>query len=88
MAGAPIGLIGPGSGLGVSMLIPNGETFIPLQGEGGHVTMAPADAREAAVLDRMRARFDHVSAERLLSGPGWSISTTRCANWRASRRRR
>ena len=70
VAGAPIGLIGPGSGLGVSMLIPNGETFIPLQGEGGHVTMAPADAREAAVLDRMRARFDHVSAERLLSGPG------------------
>jgi glucokinase len=69
VAGAPIGLIGPGSGLGVSALIPSGgATFI--QGEGGHVTMAPADAREAAVLDLMRARFDHVSAERCLSGPG------------------
>ena len=32
--------------------------------------MAPATAREGAVLDHMRARFDHVSAERLLSGPG------------------
>ena len=32
--------------------------------------MAAADAREAAVLDLMRARFDHVSAERCLSGPG------------------
>jgi glucokinase len=32
--------------------------------------MAPATARESLVLDRMRARFDHVSAERVLSGPG------------------
>jgi glucokinase len=67
---APIGVIGPGSGLGVSILIPNDGGVVPIQGEGGHVTMAPADAREAAVLDLMRARFDHVSAERCLSGPG------------------
>ena len=32
--------------------------------------MAPATERESAVLDLMRARFDHVSAERCLSGPG------------------
>jgi glucokinase len=32
--------------------------------------MASATARESAVLDRMRTRFDHVSAERILSGPG------------------
>ena len=32
--------------------------------------MAPATARESAVLDRMRRHFDHVSAERCLSGPG------------------
>ena len=32
--------------------------------------MAPASDRESAVLDHMRRRFDHVSAERLLSGPG------------------
>jgi glucokinase len=69
--GAPIGLIGPGSGLGVSTLIPNsGAEAIFIQGEGGHVTMAAADDREAAVLALMRRRFDHVSAERLLSGPG------------------
>ncbi len=68
--GAPVGLIGPGSGLGVSTLIPQDGASLPLQGEGGHVTMAPADEREAAVLDLMRARFDHVSAERCLSGPG------------------
>jgi len=68
--GAPIGLLGPGSGLGVSILIPKDGGLVPHQGEGGHVTMAAADAREAAVLDLMRARFDHVSAERCLSGPG------------------
>jgi glucokinase len=32
--------------------------------------MAPATDRESAVLDRMRRHFDHVSAERVLSGPG------------------
>ncbi len=68
--GATIGVIGPGSGLGVSMLVRDGAGFRPIQGEGGHVTMAAADAREAKVLDLMRARFDHVSAERVLSGPG------------------
>jgi glucokinase len=70
VSGAPVGVIGPGSGLGVSALIPNNGAMTSLQGEGGHVTMAAADDREAAVLELMRRRFDHVSAERLLSGPG------------------
>jgi glucokinase len=68
--GAPLGVLGPGSGLGVSGLIPAGTGWIALAGEGGHVTMAPATDRESAVLDRMRRHFDHVSAERVLSGPG------------------
>jgi glucokinase len=68
--GAPIGIIGPGSGLGIAALIPCGDGLTPLQSEGGHVTMSAADAREAAVLDLLRKRFDHVSAERVLSGPG------------------
>jgi glucokinase len=68
--GAPLGVLGPGSGLGVSGLIPAGAGWIPLAGEGGHATMAPATDREGAVLDRMRRHFDHVSAERVLSGPG------------------
>ncbi|MDH3596618.1 MAG: glucokinase, partial [Rhodospirillales bacterium] len=38
--------------------------------EGGHVTMAPADRRESALLEYLRGRFEHVSAERVLSGPG------------------
>jgi glucokinase len=69
-ASVPIGVIGPGSGLGAGGLIPMGESWLALSGEGGHITMAPATARESVVLDHMRQRFDHVSAERLLSGPG------------------
>ncbi len=67
---APIGVIGPGSGLGVSAVIPQGNGYVPIAGEGGHVTMAAANEEESAVLDLMRRRYDHVSAERLLSGPG------------------
>jgi glucokinase len=68
--GTPIGVLGPGSGLGVSGLIPSGTGWTALTGEGGHVTMSPCTDRESAVLDHMRRHFDHVSAERALSGPG------------------
>jgi glucokinase len=67
---APIGVLGPGSGLGVSGLIRAGQRWIPLSGEGGHGTMAAASERESAALAVMRRHFDHVSAERVLSGPG------------------
>jgi glucokinase len=70
VADAPIGVIGPGTGLGVSALVPTPAGPRPMPGEGGHVTMSPADAREGAVLEIMRSRYDHVSAERVLSGPG------------------
>lgn len=70
ITGTPIGVLGPGSGLGVSGLVPEANGWIALTGEGGHATMAPASDRESAVLDRMRRHFDHVSAERVLSGPG------------------
>ncbi|MFI4947927.1 MAG: glucokinase [Alphaproteobacteria bacterium] len=68
--GRPIGVIGPGSGLGVSGLIPTGPGWVALAGEGGHVTMAPGNERESALLEVMRRRFGRVSAERCLSGPG------------------
>jgi len=68
--GRPIAVLGPGTGLGVSALVPCGTAWSPLEAEGGHVTMAAANAREAEILDWLRQRFDHVSAERLLSGQG------------------
>lgn len=66
----PLAVIGPGTGLGVSGLIPAGAHWIPLQGEGGHVTLSVMNEREMAMLEQLYQRFSHVSAERVLSGPG------------------
>jgi glucokinase len=66
----PVGVIGPGTGLGVGALLPVDGRWVSLPGEGGHVTMAAVDDEQADLLSRLRRRFDHVSAERLLSGAG------------------
>jgi glucokinase len=71
VAGAALAVVGPGTGLGVSGLLPAGAgRYVPINGEGGHVTLAPCDDLEAEVLLRLRHRFGHASAERALSGPG------------------
>lgn len=67
---AVVALIGAGTGLGVSGLIPNGDAWVPLQGEGGHTTLAPGNERELQILQQLWQRFEHVSAERVISGPG------------------
>lgn len=65
-----IGLLGAGTGLGVSGLLPCGTDYVPIEGEGGHVTLAANDPHEAALIERLATRYEHVSAERVLSGPG------------------
>ena len=69
---AAIALLGPGTGLGVSGLLPGRESgsWMPLQGEGGHVTLAATNEREAGVLQIIRERHGHASAERAVSGMG------------------
>jgi glucokinase len=69
-ARSPLGLIGAGTGLGVSGLIPAGDGWAALRSEGGHVTFAPANELEVAILQYAWREFEHVSAERLLSGAG------------------
>ncbi len=70
VAGTPIAVIGPGTGLGVSGLVPAGDRWIPLQGEGGHTAFSPMNGREAGVLQWLWQRYDHVSTERVVSGMG------------------
>ena len=65
-----IGVIGPGTGLGVSTLVRSASGWIVLPGEGGHATMCGASDEEDRILDILRARWPHVSAERVLSGGG------------------
>jgi glucokinase len=71
-AHGPRVLIGAGTGLGVSGLlpVPGTEGWLPIQGEGGHVTLAAGDALEYSVIEHLRQRYGHVSAERVLSGTG------------------
>lgn len=68
---APIGLIGPGTGLGVSGLLPNGVGgWVPIQGEGGHVTLPALTERERVVARGLARKYTHASAERAVSGQG------------------
>jgi glucokinase len=76
-AGCPIAVTGPGTGLGVCAWVPFGPEQ-PARGrglvtEGGHATLAARTAEEEKVLAAMRARFGHVSAERVLSGSGLAL---------------
>jgi glucokinase len=68
--GAPLAVLGPGSGLGVAGLVPGAKEAMVIAGEGGHATIAGGSRREDAVIDHLRGRFGHVSAERVVSGSG------------------
>ena len=66
--GEPMAVLGPGTGLGVGAFLPPDRALVT---EGGHASLAAHDAREAAVVEWLRARHGgHVSAERVLSGMG------------------
>lgn len=68
--GGALALLGPGTGLGVSGLVPTRHGNAVVAGEGGHVSLAAATAREEGVVGVLRGRFGHVSAERVLAGDG------------------
>lgn len=69
-ASGAITVLGPGTGLGVALLVRSaGDTRI-VPTEGGHMDFAPLDSLEDRILDRLRARFRRVSVERIVSGPG------------------
>jgi glucokinase len=68
---AALGLVGAGTGLGVSGLLPSGlGGWVPLEGEGGHVTLPATTARERLVMDGLIRRYGHASAERVACGQG------------------
>ncbi len=70
---AVAGVLGAGTGLGVSGVIPTADGFITLGSEGGHVNFAPSDEREFAILQYAWREWPHVSNERILSGPGMEL---------------
>jgi glucokinase len=68
-----VGLLGSGSGLGVSGLIPLADGHVALGTEGGHTSFSPRDEREIAILRYGLRQYSHLSFERLLSGPGLEL---------------
>lgn len=82
--GKMIGVLGPGTGLGVCGALPTGNGVTVLAGEGGHVDFAPVGDEEIEILRLLLTRYRRVSAERLLSGAGiqniyWALTQMRKA---------
>ena len=67
---APKIALGPGTGLGVACLASSSADPVVISGEGGHATLASTCDREDKIIQILRRRFDHVSAERAISGSG------------------
>jgi glucokinase len=82
VAANPLGLIGAGTGLGVSGLIPCASGWTALLSEGGHVSFSPANETEVAILQFAWREFEHVSAERLMSGAGIELIYRALADYR------
>ncbi|MGT2511890.1 glucokinase [Cupriavidus basilensis] len=75
VAGAPRALVGPGTGLGVSGLVPaRSGPAVALAGEGGHIELMPETEDEWTAWRAAHQAFGRVSAERLLSGMGLSLT--------------
>ena len=70
VADAPMVALGPGTGLGVAAYLPRENGAFVLHSEAGHATVPGGSPREDAIIETMRQRFGHVSAERVLSGQG------------------
>jgi len=66
----PIALLGAGTGLGAGFLLWEGGDYRVCSSEGGHASFAPRTVRELALHAFLSKRFDHVSCERVISGPG------------------
>jgi glucokinase len=76
-ARGPLAVLGPGSGLGVGALLSEGPRAVALVSEGGHATMPAVDEVEVQIFALLHEEFGHVSAERVLSGPGL-VNLYRC----------
>lgn len=65
-----VSIVGPGTGLGVGMVVRSQASVEVVETEGGHLDFAPLDTLEDGVLRYLRQRHRRVSVERIASGPG------------------
>jgi glucokinase len=70
VAGEPVVVIGPGTGLGTAIGAQGPGGWHAIQGDGGHADLAPVDDEELEIWQRLRRAHGRVSAETVLCGPG------------------
>jgi glucokinase len=63
-------VIAAGTGLGESALVATADGWHAIASEGGHSDFAPRGKDQLRLLEFLSKEFDHVSFERVLSGPG------------------
>jgi glucokinase len=64
-----ISIVGPGTGLGVGLVIRGDGQYQVIASEGGNMDFSPHDDLDDRLMAALRKRYGHVSAERLVSGP-------------------
>ncbi len=64
-----ISIVGPGTGLGVGLVIRSDGQYEVIASEGGNMDFSPHDDLDDRLMAALRRRYGHVSAERLVSGP-------------------
>ena len=71
-------VLGPGTGLGVGLLVRAGGKWIPVAGEGGHVDLGPRNARESEIWPHLETIGGRISAEQAVCGDGLVNLYTAC----------
>lgn len=72
-----VSVMGPGTGLGVAILLRRGGHSEVIETEGSHIGFAPLNGDEQRMADELRQRYGRASVERLVSGPAL-IDLYRC----------
>jgi glucokinase len=65
----PVAVLGPGTGLGISCILPGRPPRI-IATEGGHSSFSPQNELELLILKYWQKKISYVSSEILISGPG------------------
>jgi glucokinase len=64
-----ISIVGPGTGLGVGLVVRQDGRYQVIASEGGNMDFSPRDELDDRLMAALRKRYGHVSAERVISGP-------------------
>jgi len=64
-----VSVMGPGTGLGVAILLRRGGRSEVIETEGSHIGFAPLNEDEQHLASELRDRYGRASVERIVSGP-------------------